>query len=120
MTNKVEVDAASLAKMIADGVAAALAANKATKKAKGGKPGRKPQTDEEKAKNRAKVDAETIAKFEAAGYKNVVPRETVKTYQRWLMEGRLVQKGQKAIKCGSFPLFHLDQTAPMKSEGTVH
>jgi len=116
---KLEVTPDALQKMIAEAVGAALAAQPA-KKAKAGKPGAKPKTEEQKAAARAKVDAETIAKFEAAGYKNVVPRETVKTYQRWLMDGRLVQKGQKAIKCGSFPLFHLDQTAPLKREGTIH
>jgi len=120
MTNKVEVDAASLAKMIADGVAAALAANKATKKAKGGKPGRKPQTDEEKAKNRAKVEAETIKAFKAAGFDDVQPRVNVMTYNKWIENGRRVKKGEKSVKCGSFPLFHVSQTDPIKVEGTVH
>ena len=110
-----------LQKLIAEGVAAAMATDRATKKAKG-KPGAKPKTDEEKATARAKTDAETIKNFKAAGYKEVEPRINVMTYNRWIENGRRVKKGEKSVKCGSFPLFHIDQTEAIgtKTEGTVH
>lgn len=96
---------------IAKLVAAQKPARKAKSKARSG--GRKKLTDDEKAANRAKVDVETIQKFTAAGYKDVKPRENVRTYNKWIESGRMVNKGQKSIKCGSFPLFHLDQTSPI-------
>ena len=117
---KMTLDAEALQKMIADSVAAALAANAETRKAKGSKGGRPKLSDEEKAKNRAKTDAEAVKNFKAEGYKDVQPRINVMTYLKWVENGRRVKKGQKAIKCGSFPLFHVDQTEPIKPEGTVH
>lgn len=116
---EVNVDAAVLAKMIADGVSAALAANKTQRKSKTGTKaaGRKPMTDDEKAARRAAVDVETTTKFTAAGFKDVKPRETVRTYNKWIEVGRMVKKGQKSIKCGSFPLFHIEQTDVI---GTQH
>lgn len=107
---QVTVDAADLAKMIADAVAASRPQRK-TKDAKAKTGGRKPMTDDEKAARRTAVDVETTTKFTAAGFTNVVPRETVRTYNKWIEVGRMVNKGQKSIKCGSFPLFHLDQTS---------
>jgi hypothetical protein len=122
MSAKTSIDLGDLQKMIAESIAAALAADKEERKTKGkaAKPGRKPQTDEEKAKNRAKVDAETVKNFEAAGFKDVKPRENVMTYNRWIEHGRRVKKGEKSVKCGSFPLFHIDQTEPLTTQGTVH
>ena len=118
---KMTLDAEALQKMIADSVAAALAANAETRKAKGGKGGRPKLSDEEKAKNRAKTDAETVKNFKAEGYKDVQPRINVMTYLKWVENGRRVKKGQKAIKCGSFPLFHVEQTEPLKANSdTVH
>jgi len=117
MSDKVTLSADDLQAMIAAAVATALTANKTAKKAKGG---RKPLTDEEKAKNRAKTEAETIKNFKAAGYKDVRPRENVMTYLKWVQNGRMVRKGEKNIKCGAFALFHVDQTDPIKAEGTVH
>lgn len=119
MTNKITFDAAELQKMIADGLAAALAATKTAKKASG-KPGRKPMSDEDKAKNRAKTDAETVKNFTAAGYKDVQPRVNVMTYNKWIENGRRVRKGEKSVKCGSFPLFHVLQTDPIQTDTTVH
>lgn len=118
--NTVTLTQEALQQAVAMAVTAALEARKSTKQAKGQKKGRKPLTDEEKAKNRAKVDAETIKNFKAAGFADVKPRENVRTYNKWIEVGRRVKKGEKSVKCGSFPLFHLDQTEPMQAEGTVH
>ncbi len=130
MTDKMSAEQEALvAKMIADGIAAAMAAQP-QKNAKGKKKAGAPRlSDEEKAKKRAAVDAETVKNFKAAGYKDVQPRVNVLTYGKlnddgtfsgWLGQGRRVKKGEKAIKCGSFPLFHKDQTEPFKMQGTVH
>lgn len=120
----VTLTAEALQAVIATAVATALAA-KGSKKAKGTgeKKGRKPLTDEQKATNRAKVEAETVKAFKAAGYKDVQPRVNVMTYNKWIENGRRVKKGEKSVKCGSFPLFHIDQTDPISAEkvdGTVH
>jgi antirestriction protein ArdC len=113
-----------LQKLMAETAAAAVAealksVNTSTRKAKG-KPGAKVKTDEEKAAARAKTEADTIKNFTAAGYKDVQPRINVMTYNKWIENGRRVKKGEKSIKGGSFPLFHIDQTQAIKAEGTVH
>lgn len=116
MTDKqnVSVTATELAAMIAQAVAAALPAKKA--KAAGEKKERKPLTDEQKAERRAKVDEQTVANFKAKGYKDVQPRVNVMTYDKWIESGRRVRKGEKSVKCGSWPLFHLDQTDPIVTQ----
>lgn len=101
-------------------ITAAVAAAKGGKKAKGEKKGRKLLTEEQKDANRAKVDAQTVAAFEKLGYKNVKPRENVRTFNKWIENGRRVKKGEKSVKCGSWPLFHFDQTETVKADGTVH
>ena len=86
-----------------------------SKKAKG----REKLTDAEKAIYAAKNDADCIAAFTKAGYKDVQPRVNVLTYGKvkedgsktgWLSMGRQVKKGQKAVRVGPFALFHIDQT----------
>lgn len=110
-TETVSVTPEALAAMIAQAVAAALP----TKKAKGDKGekkagGKKPLTEEQKAANKAKTEAATSANFTAKGYKDVQPRVNVMTYNKWIENGRRVKKGEKATICGSFALFHKDQT----------
>lgn len=117
MTEQVTVTQEALAALVSQAVAAALEANKKTKKAKGdGKPGRKPLTDEQKAANRDKTDKATLANFTAKGYKDVQPRVNVMTYNRWIENGRRVKKGEKATICGSFALFHKDQTETIATQ----
>jgi len=110
---------ADVQKLIAEAVATAVAANKSTRKAKG-KPGGRKLSDDEKAKRRDKIEAETVANFKKAGYGEVKPREDVRTFRSWAEVGRFVRKGEKSIKCGPYPLFHVSQTDPIKAEGTVH
>jgi len=115
MTEQLKVSAADLQKLIAEGVAAAMASTKKGKQAKGKAGGRK-KTDEEKAAARVKTDAEVLKVFTKAGFKDVVPRETVRTYKKWLEAGRIVKKGEKNHKVGSFPLFHISQTEPIVAQ----
>jgi hypothetical protein len=112
MTETVTVSKEDVASIVAQAVAAALEAQKASKKAKGRgeKPGRKPLTDEQKAANRQKTDVATVTNFTAKGYKDVQPRVNVMTYNKWIENGRRVKKGEKATVCGSFALFHKEQT----------
>ena len=122
MSNTVTLKADDLQAMIATAVATALTSAKTSKKGVKAK-GRKPLTDEQRAANKAKVEAETVKNFKAAGYEDVQPRVNVMTYNKWIENGRRVKKNEKAIKCGSFPLFHVDQTEPLvpeRVEGTVH
>ena len=81
--------------------------------------GREKLTDAEKAIYAAKNDADCIAVFTKAGYADVMPRVNVLTYGKvkedgsktgWLALGRMVKKGEKAVRVGPFALFHLDQT----------
>lgn len=114
MNETVSVTKDDLAAMLAQAVAAALAAK--PKKAKGEKTARKPLTEEQKAERRAKVDEATLVAFKAKGYKDVQPRVNVMTYDKWIENGRRVRKGEKSVKCGSWPLFHLDQTDPIATQ----
>ena len=122
MAEKVSLTADALQEMIQTAVAQAVAAAQPAKKAKGGKPGPKVKTEEEKAAARAKTDKEAVAAFAKAGFKDIVPRVDVMTYNRWIENGRRVKKGEKSVKVGSFPLFHISQTDPLVPEttGTVH
>lgn len=114
MTETVSVTKDDLAAMIASAVAAAVAAK--PKKAKGEKTARKPLTEAQKAERRSKVDEATLVAFTAKGYKDVQPRINVMTYDKWIENGRRVRKGEKSVKCGSWPLFHLDQTDPIATQ----
>ena len=103
------------------------AKKKSAKKGKVASSGRAKLTDEQKAANRAKEDAETIAVFTAKGYKDVQPRVNVRTYGNlekgtgWLGAGRQVKKGEKSTRVGRWPLFHQNQTEEISAEsGTVH
>lgn len=95
---------------------ALLEAKNKKKSAKGTKKGHTPLTDEQKAANRAKVDIQTLANFTAKGYKDVQPRVNVMTYNKWIEAGRRVKKGEKSTICGSFALFHVDQTEQIATQ----
>jgi hypothetical protein len=94
----------------------AIAGNQPTRKAKsqrktkGRGKGRQKLTEAEKAVFMAKNDAECVATFAAAGYKDVQPRVNVMTYDKWISAGRRVKKGEKALRVGPFNLFHIDAT----------
>lgn len=91
-------------------IAAAVAAAKPTKTAKGEKAPKKLKTEEEKQASRDKTDAATLANFKAKGYQDVQPRINVKTFNKWIEVGRRVKRGEKSTICGSFALFHVEQT----------
>ena len=87
------------------------------KKAKG----REKMSDADKEAFRAQNDAECVAIFTKAGFKDVQPRVNVLTYGKvredgtktgWLAKGRRVKRGEKGVKVGPFALFHESQTQP--------
>lgn len=103
--------AEALKAVLAKQALAATGKPKAKKNAKGKKGGRKPLTDAEKAVFMARNDADCVAAFAAKGLK-VVPRETALTYRKWFEKGRIVKKGEKAVRVGPFNLFAFEQTEP--------
>ena len=93
------------------------------------KPKREKPSPEVTAKRKAANDAECVRVFSKAGYEDVQPRVNVLTYGKvkpdgsvtgWLGKGRKVRAGEKAQEVGPFRLFHIDQTDPIKPEGSVH
>ena len=108
---------------IAEAVAKAIGRGDLNKPRKGKKSkkakGRTTLSEAEKAVYAAKNDADCIAIFTKAGYKDVQPRVNVLTYGKvkpdgsktgWLSMGRQVKKGEKAVRVGPFALFHVLQT----------
>jgi hypothetical protein len=57
--------------------------------------------------------------FVKAGYKDVRPNETIKTYNRWLAEGRKVKEGEHAVKVKNLRLFHVSQTELASAEAVA-
>lgn len=118
MSKTVTIDAATLAAMIAEGVAAALKEQKLDRQ------------DAAKAANADKyvrIDAAIAKAFQKKGYKKIVlfdrtkllaqqPDVTVLTYNKWLELGRKVKPGETSVKYKQFRLFHKDQTEIMSPE----
>ena len=118
MAKTVTVDAATLAAMIAEGVAAALKEAKLDRRdaAKAAAPDKY-----------ARIDVAIAKAFDKKGYKNIVlfdrtkklvqqPDVTVLTYNKWIELGRKVKPGETAVKFKQFRLFHKDQTEIMTVE----
>jgi hypothetical protein len=63
---------------------------------------------------------EVVAAFKAAGFSNIKPRETVRTWSLWVQEGREPKPGERPVlvkaawsKGAGYPMFHLSQTRPV-------
>jgi len=52
----------------------------------------------------------TVKLFKKQGFSNVVPHVNVKTFNRWMAEGRRPIEGSKSIKVNNLRLFHVTQT----------
>ena len=63
------------------------------------------------------MDAEVIAAFALRGLAGVKPRENVLTFGAWCQRGRVVRKGEKAVRVGRYNLFHESQTKPLEDGG---
>jgi hypothetical protein len=101
---------------LAAAIAKALAntrTSKAKKATKTKKAAGKKITDEQRAAFMAQNDEACLKAFTKAGYKDVQPRVNVLTYNKFIAQGRMVRKGEKAVKVGQFSLFHVSQTDPV-------
>lgn len=111
MSKSLTISPEDLQKLIASAVATALAAQVAEHKdakvaaAKAGKSERSVQNE-----------IAAVKAFKKAGFGDVKPREDVKTYNRWLADGRKVKPGEKAIKVKNLRLFHITQTEAVTPE----
>jgi hypothetical protein len=84
------------------------------------KKSRQPQSDEQRTVNAAKNAVDAVSTFEALGYTNCVANETILTYGKWEGKGRRVKKGEKSTRINGgkgYPLFHIDQTEVIPSDG---
>lgn len=114
---KITVDAASLAKLIAEDVAQALAAQ-----GKGGKSTAsktKPNTlVDGKTERQLQMEIETVKAFKRKGLKEAViqPRVNVLTFNRWVEKGFKVKEGEKAVKVKNLRLFHETQVRPLTED----
>lgn len=102
---------------LAKALAAILATKSggSTKKAKGRKPAAKAAAVPNEERKAAFAEA-VVKAGEKAGFKNVVPNETMLTYAKWEEKGFVVKKGEKSIRVKTagmngkgIPLFHRDQ-----------
>ena len=58
----------------------------------------------------------TIKAFKRAGFADAVPHVNVKTFNRWMAEGRRPVEGCHSIKVANLRLFHLSQTRAITIE----
>ena len=77
--------------------------------------GQRPKVRGQKAPKTAKpadpaVDAKVVAAFALRGIADAQPRENVLTFGAWCQQGRVVRKGEKAVRVGRYNLFHESQT----------
>lgn len=55
-------------------------------------------------------EIDTVKAFQKAGFKNVKPHVNVKTFNRWVAEGRRPIEGSKSLTVANLRLFHVTQT----------
>jgi hypothetical protein len=58
----------------------------------------------------------TIIAFKKKGFTDIVPRENVLTYARWVEQGYRVKEGEKSVRVKSVRLFHADQVEKISKE----
>jgi ribosomal protein L24 len=77
----------------------------------------KPATMSVAGKSETAIQNELLAirLFKKAGFQNVVPHQNVKTFNRWMAEGRRPIEGSKSIRVANLRLFHVTQTREVTS-----
>ncbi len=58
----------------------------------------------------------TAIAFKKLGIKDAIPHQNVKTFNRWMAEGRRPIEGSKAVKVSNLRLFHISQTRLISME----
>ena len=113
-SSTITVSKSDLAAMIAKAVAAALSNGTASEK-----PVANTLVDG-KTERQLKTEVAVCRAFKKAGFGNVVPKEDVMTYNRWMANGFKVKVGEKSVKVKQFRLFHKSQVefvgAPNKED----
>jgi uncharacterized protein YqgV (UPF0045/DUF77 family) len=113
-SSTITVSKSDLAAMIAKAVAAALSNG-----VKEAKPVANTLVDG-KTERQLQLVVQANRAFKKAGFKDAVAHENVKTFNRWMAEGRKVKAGERAIKVKNLRLFHVSQTEfvgiPSKAE----
>jgi len=105
---------AALKQVIAEAVALAMAGNKPSEQERifNAKNGPMNVPTERSVKN---ANA-TLRAFKKAGFADAVPHVNVKTFNRWMAEGRRPIEGTKSIKVANLRLFHVSQTRAITLE----
>src|SRR5260221_14287482 len=88
--------------------AEAEAATKAMSNAKPAANGKTPK--------QVQSEIQVLRAFKKAGFGTVTPHINVKTFNRWIAEGRRPTEGSKSVKAGGLRLFHLSQTRELSKE----
>ena len=66
--------------------------------------------------DQAKIDRMVTKAFAAKGITDAIPRINVKTFNKWVAEGRRPKEGEKSVRVRQFRLFHLSQTRALTKE----
>jgi len=98
---------AALERVIAEAVALAMAGKKADTKA---------AAQAGKSEKSIQNEVKTARAFKKAGFADAVPHVNVKTFNRWMAEGRRPIEGSKSIKVSNLRLFHISQTRAITIE----
>src|SRR5882724_11519467 len=98
---------AALQKIIAEAVKLAMAGKKADNK---------PAAVAGKTERSIQNEIKTARAFKKAGFADAVPHVNVKTFNRWMAEGRRPIEGTKSIKVANLRLFHVSQTRAITLE----
>lgn len=106
-TNTVSFSPEALQAVIAEAVKLALAGKQADAKA---------ANSNGKTERSVQNEIKTVRAFKKAGFADAIPHKNVKTFNRWMAEGRRPIEGTKCIKVSNLRLFHVSQTRAISVE----
>lgn len=104
---KIEVTPETLQALIASAVAEALKAQA---------PATNVHKLDGKSERSIKNQIAATKAFQRLGFKDAKPGENIKTYNRWIAEGRKVKVGEHAVKVRNLRLFHISQTEALDAD----
>jgi hypothetical protein len=112
----------TLKAIMAQAVATALAAQRAEllqamAEQKPAKPEASPRLSVAGKSDRSiRTEIAVVRAFAKAGFGKVIPHQNVKTFNRWVAEGRRPIEGTKSLKVANLRLFHVSQTRPISKD----
>jgi hypothetical protein len=113
---------AVIAKATADAVAMATAALRAEmQQALASKPGKAAKAGPTlsmagKSDRSLRNEIDVVKAFKKAGFGSVTPHQNVKTFNRWMADGRRPIEGSKSLTVGNLRLFHVSPTREITSD----